>query len=164
MKKLTSKSFEKTATLISSCCAIGAASVGASEKEVENMRNFGSLVGMAFQIKDDLLDYQSHALIGKPTSKDIKEKKITLPMIYVFNHASKKDKKWLISSVKNHHLDQKRVKEVMDFVKENNGIEYATLKMTQFCESALELLKEYPDSPYRKSLESLIAYVVNRKK
>jgi octaprenyl-diphosphate synthase len=156
---------KKTATLISSCCAIGAASVGGSEKVIDDMKRFGSLVGMAFQIKDDLFDYTvNNLLVGKPTSVDIKEQKITLPMIYVLNKASKEERKWLINSIKKHHHDKKRVRAVMDFVRENGGIQYATSKMNEFCENALALLKNYPHSPYKESLESLVNYVVERKK
>lgn len=155
---------KKTATLIASCCAIGAAAADASHEEIKQMKNFGSLIGMAFQIKDDLLDFQDQSLIGKPTNTDIKDKKITLPMIYVLNRASKKDRIWLINSIKNHHRDKNRVHEVMEFVKNNGGIEYATAKMNEFCKNALQLINNYQISPFRNSLESMVAYVVERKK
>jgi len=154
---------QKTATLISACCGIGAASVGSNAEEVEKMRKFGQLIGIAFQIKDDLFDY-SEAKIGKPTGIDIKEQKMTLPLIYVLNHCSKKDKKWLINSVKNHNKDKKRVKEVIAFVKENGGIEYTIKKMKEYKKNALAILKDYPDSPYKKSLVTMVNYVIEREK
>lgn len=154
---------QKTATLIAACCAMGAQSVHAPDEEVERMRKFGELIGMAFQIKDDLFDYGNDH-IGKPTGIDIKEQKMTLPLIYTLNTATKKDKRWLINSVKNHNKDKKRVKEVIAFVKENGGLEYAVKKMKTYQEEALEILKSYPDSPYKESLELMVNYVIDRKK
>ncbi|WP_298532957.1 polyprenyl synthetase family protein [uncultured Algibacter sp.] len=154
---------QKTATLIAACCSLGAASVKPDSQHVEKMRFFGELIGMAFQIKDDLFDY-GDTQIGKPTGIDIKEQKMTLPLIYALNHASKKDKKWLINSVKNHNKDAKRVKEVIAFVKDNGGLEYAISKMKQFQEEALILLKDYPESEFRASLELMVNYVIDRKK
>ena len=153
---------QKTATLIAACCAIGAASVGADEKEVQKMHRLGELIGIAFQIKDDLFDY-TEANIGKPTGIDIKEKKMTLPLIYTLNSCSKKDKKWLINSVKKHNTDKKRVKEVIAFVKNNGGIEYTTKKMIAYQEQAIEILNSYPDSEFKTSLLTMINYVVERK-
>ena len=154
---------QKTATLIAACCAIGAASVDAKEEEVLKMTEFGRLIGIAFQIKDDLFDY-TESNIGKPTGIDIKEQKMTLPLIYTLNNCSKKDKKWLINSIKKHNTDKKRVKEVINFVKENGGIEYTTKKMKVYQQKALDILNSYPDSDYKTSLNTLINYVVNRKK
>jgi octaprenyl-diphosphate synthase len=154
---------QKTATLIAACCAMGAKSVHAPDTEVENLRKFGELIGLAFQIKDDLFDYGEEQ-IGKPTGIDIKEQKMTLPLIYALNNASAKDKKWLINSVKNHNKDKKRVKEVIAFVKNNGGLEYAVLKMKDYQSQALELLKTYPSSPYKDSLELMVNYVIERKK
>ena len=153
---------QKTATLIAACCAIGAASVGAEADEIEKMRKFGEIIGVAFQMKDDLFDY-TEAKIGKPTGIDIKEQKMTLPLIHTLNTCSKKDKKWLINSVKNHNKDKKRVKEVISFVKENCGIEYTTDKMIAYQQNALSLLDGYPDSPYKKSLTDMVNYVIERK-
>jgi len=152
---------QKTATLIAACTAIGAASVDASEEDIRKMHKFGELIGIAFQIKDDLFDY-SEAKIGKPTGIDIKEKKMTLPLIYTLNHCSKEEKKWLINSVKNHNKDKKRVKEVIEFVKKNQGIEYTSAKMKEYHEKALDILNEYPDSPYKESLTSMVNYVIER--
>lgn len=153
---------QKTATLIAACCGIGAASVNADEETITTMRKFGELIGIAFQIKDDLFDY-TDTHIGKPTGIDIKEQKMTLPLIYTLNHCSKKEKNWLINSVKNHNKDKKRVKEVIDFVKANGGIEYTISKMTEYQTEALDLLKNYPDSPYKESLQMMVNYVIERK-
>jgi octaprenyl-diphosphate synthase len=154
---------QKTATLISACCSLGAASVKPNTSEVDTMRKFGELIGMAFQIKDDLFDYGEQK-IGKPTGIDIKEQKMTLPLIYTINNASKKDRAWLINSVKNHNKDKNRVKEVIAFVKANGGLEYAVKKMKSFQNEALALLSNYPDSPYKASLQLMVDYVIDRKK
>ena len=154
---------QKTATLIAACCSLGACSVKPDTEDVEKFRKFGELCGMAFQIKDDLFDYGS-AAIGKPTGIDIKEQKMTLPLIHVLNSCSKKEKKWLINSIKNHNKDKKRVKEVIAFVKDNGGLEYAVQKMLAYRNEALELLKTYPASEYKSSLELMVNYVVDRKK
>lgn len=153
---------QKTATLIAACCGIGAASVGGSDEEVEKMRKFGELIGIAFQIKDDLFDY-TDAKIGKPTGIDIKEQKMTLPLIFALNNCDAKEHKWLINSVKNHNKDKKRVKEVIAFVKEKGGIEYTTSKMESYKQQALEILNTYPDSEYKNSLELMVSYVIERK-
>jgi len=154
---------QKTATLIAACCSLGACSVKPDSKEVETFRMFGELCGMAFQIKDDLFDYGSEA-IGKPTGIDIKEQKMTLPLIFTLNHCSKEKRKWLINSIKNHNKDKKRVKEVIAFVKESGGLEYAVQKMISYRNKALDVLKSYSDSPYKASLELMVNYVVDRKK
>jgi len=153
---------QKTATLIAACCGIGASSVNADEDTVNTMRTFGELIGMAFQIKDDLFDYTDDK-IGKPTGIDIKEQKMTLPLIYTLNHCTKKEKDWLINSVKNHNKDKKRVKEVIDFVKDKGGIAYTVSKMKEYQTKALDLLKTYPDSPYKTSLLTMVNYVIERK-
>tara|TARA_R110001583_G_scaffold133247_1_gene285119 strand:- start:48 stop:1025 length:978 start_codon:yes stop_codon:yes gene_type:complete len=154
---------QKTATLIAACCSLGAASVKPESLHVETMRKFGELIGMAFQIKDDLFDY-TDMQIGKPTGIDIKEQKMTLPFIYVLNQASKKDKNWLINSIKNHNKDSKRVKEVIAFVRKSGGLDYAEKKMKQFQQEALQILQNYPESDYRNSLELMVNYVIERKK
>lgn len=154
---------QKTATLIAACCSLGAASVKPESQHVEAMRKFGELIGMAFQIKDDLFDY-GDAQIGKPTGIDIKEQKMTLPLIHVLNQCDKKDKKWLINSIKNYNKDKKRVKEVIAFVKQNGGLDYAIAKMKAFQEEALQLLQSYPKSDYRDALELMVNYVIDRKK
>ena len=154
---------QKTATLIAACCSLGAASVKPNSQDVETMRKFGELIGMAFQIKDDLFDYGTES-IGKPTGIDIKEQKMTLPLIFVLNNCTKKEKTWLINSIKNHNKNKKRVKDVIKFVKENDGLDYAVKKMKQFQAEALEMLKIYPESKFKTSLELMVNYVIERKK
>ncbi|CAM1362766.1 Polyprenyl synthetase [Tenacibaculum litopenaei] len=153
---------QKTATLIAACCGIGAASVGASNEVVQQMRKFGEYIGIAFQIKDDLFDYTEEK-IGKPTGIDIKEQKMTLPLIYTLNTVSEKDKNWLINSVKKHNKNKKRVKEVIAFVKANGGLEYTTNKMHDYKNKAIAILNNFPDSDYKSSLLKMIDYVVERK-
>ncbi|WP_028887848.1 polyprenyl synthetase family protein [Tenacibaculum ovolyticum] len=153
---------QKTATLIAACCGIGAASVGASNEVVQKMRKFGEYIGIAFQIKDDLFDYTEDE-IGKPTGIDIKEQKMTLPLIYTLNNCSKKEKSWLINSVKKHNKNKKRVKEVIAFVNTNGGLEYATSKMHGYKDKALAILENFPESAYKSSLQQMIDYVVERK-
>ncbi|WP_188621442.1 polyprenyl synthetase family protein [Flavobacterium suaedae] len=153
---------QKTATLIAACCSLGACSVAPESNDVEKMRKFGELIGMAFQIKDDLFDYNDGP-IGKPTGIDIKEQKMTLPLIYTLNNCSKEKRKWLINSVKNHNKDKKRVKEVIAFVKESGGLSYAEKRMAAFREEALMILNEYPSSPYKDALTLMVNYVIERK-
>ncbi len=154
---------QKTATLIAACCGLGACSVKPDSDDVEKFRKFGELCGMAFQIKDDLFDYGAEK-IGKPTGIDIKEQKMTLPLIYALNNCSKKEKSWIINSIKNHNKDKKRVKEVITLVKDLGGLDYAVVKMLAFKDEALELLATYPPSEYRDALELMVNYVVERKK
>jgi octaprenyl-diphosphate synthase len=154
---------QKTATLIAACCSLGAASVKPNSTDIEKMRKFGELIGMAFQIKDDLFDY-GETQIGKPTGIDIKEQKMTLPLIYVLNNCTKKEKSWLINSVKNHNKDKARVKEVIAFVIEKGGLIYAENKMKAFMEDALSLLSEYPKSEFKDALMLMVNYVIERKK
>lgn len=154
---------QKTATLIAACCAMGACSVQPEQPElIEKMRLFGEYIGMAFQIKDDLFDYTEDA-IGKPTGIDIKEQKMTLPLIYVLNTCIEKEKQWLINSVKKYNKDKKRVKEVIAFVKTHNGLEYATAKMKEFQQKALNILNDFPASPYKEALTLMVNYVIDRK-
>ena len=155
---------QKTATLIAACCSLAAASVKPDDAIlIEKLRKFGELIGMAFQIKDDLFDYTEEA-IGKPTGIDIKEQKMTLPLIYTLNNCSPKEKKWVISSVKHHNKDKKRVKEVIQFVKTSNGLSYAEQKMIQFQQEALQILEEFPNSEYKEALILMVNYVIERKK
>ena len=154
---------QKTATLIASCCALGAASVHASEETVAQMRSFGENIGMAFQIKDDLFDY-GETKIGKPTGIDIREKKMTLPLIHVLNKVSNKEKKWLTESVRHHNKDKKRVKAVIAFVKKHGGLDYATEQMHAFKDKALEQLHAFPKNEFRVALEEMVHYVIERKK
>ena len=155
---------QKTATLIAACCALGACSVLPQNPDlIERMRKFGELIGMAFQIKDDLFDY-TDGPIGKPTGIDIKEQKMTLPLIYTLNTCSDKEKSWLINSVKNHNKDKKRVNQVIQFVKTHGGLQYAEEKMIAFQQEALKLLDVFPKSEYKDALELMVNYVIERKK
>ena len=154
---------QKTATLIAACCGIGAASVDADKEDIENMKEFGQLIGIAFQIKDDLFDYTDDK-IGKPTGIDIKEQKMTLPLIYALNNCTSREKKWLINSVKRYNKDKYRVKEVISFVKKNGGIEYTVQKMKEYQERALDVLHKYPNSKYKNSLITMVNYVIEREK
>ena len=154
---------QKTATLIAVCCVMGACSVQPEQPElIEKMRLFGEYIGMAFQIKDDLFDYTEDA-IGKPTGIDIKEQKMTLPLIYVLNTCTEKEKQWLINSVKKYNKNKKRVKEVISFVKTHNGLEYATAKMKEFQQKALNILNDFPASSYKEALTLMVNYVIDRK-
>lgn len=154
---------QKTATLIAACCSLGAASVRPNSADIEKMRKFGELIGMAFQIKDDLFDY-GETKIGKPTGIDIKEQKMTLPLIYALNNSTKKEKSWLINSIKKHNKDKKRIKEVIAFVIDKGGLEYAETKMKAFQKEALTLLVDYPESEFKASLILMVNYVIERKK
>lgn len=156
---------QKTATLIAACCATGASSAGASEEEVEKLRLLGEKIGIAFQIKDDLFDYESSvSLIGKPVGIDIKERKMTLPLIYALNNSSKKEKRWMINVVKNYNEDQKMVTQLIQKVKISGGIEYTKKKMYEFRQEATDIINTYPETPSRQSLIDLILYTTEREK
>jgi octaprenyl-diphosphate synthase len=154
---------KKTASLIASCCACGAASVTNDEATIERMKSFGEAVGIAFQIKDDLFDYGDGSNIGKPTGIDIKEKKMTLPLIYALNQAGYLQKRKIINIVKNNNNDPKKVAEVIDFVIKSGGIQYAESRMLEYKDKALSLLSEFNDSPSRTSLSELVKYTTERK-
>ena len=155
---------KKTASLIASCCAIGAASTVPNDKNaVGRMREFGGLVGTAFQIKDDLFDFGGDD-IGKPTGIDIKEKKLTLPVIYALNKAERGKRKYITGIIRNHNTEEKRVTEVIDFVRASGGLEYTRGKMLAIRDEAIKLLLEFPHSEARDSLENLVLYVTERKK
>ena len=153
---------QKTATLLAACCAMGARTVQDDDQIVEKMRLFGEYIGMAFQIKDDLFDYGETA-IGKPTGIDIKEQKMTLPLIYTLNNVSTAEKNWLIQSVKRYNRDKKRVRQVIEKVKAAGGLTYAEKKMEEYRQKALDLLLEFPQDPYRDALELMVNYVISRK-
>jgi len=155
---------QKTASLIAACCQSGAHSGRADLEAQDKMRLFGEKTGIAFQIKDDLFDYNANGKIGKPTGIDIKEKKMTLPLIYALAKAEKPKRKWLINSVKNHHEDKSRVAEVIEYVVTSGGIEYARDKMHAYRDEALEILHTFEKSEARNSLESLVNYTIERKK
>ncbi|MEP1033607.1 polyprenyl synthetase family protein [Ekhidna sp.] len=154
---------QKTASLITSCCKVGAASGGADEENIEKMGEFGLAVGMAFQIKDDLFDYGTFE-IGKPRGIDIKEKKMTLPLIYALNHASKLERKRIKKLVKRAEKRPKLVHEVIDFVKASGGIDYAISVMENYHQKAKDILQTLPDSQYRNSLEDLVQFTIERTK
>lgn len=151
----------KTASLIASACEVGAASTSQNEEDIEQMRLMGENIGMAFQIKDDLFDYGEKE-IGKPRGIDIKEKKMTLPLIYTLNNCSKSEKKWIINIVKNHNEDKEKVDELIHFVNKNGGIEYSIQQMNIYTEKAFEILKKRPDCPAKQSLIELVNYVTER--
>lgn len=155
---------QKTASLISSCCGVGAASVTSDESLISKMEAFGEQVGIAFQIKDDLFDYQLTNKTGKPSGIDIQEQKMTLPLIYALNNASRSDKKRIINIVKNHHDKPDKVSEVLNFVQKSGGLEYAESRMQEFKEKALVMLADFPENEIRQSLEDLVDYVITRVK
>ncbi len=152
----------KTASLLASSCAAGAASTFKDEKIIEKMRMFGEKTGMAFQIKDDLFDYGTEK-IGKPTGNDIKEKKLTLPLIYTLNNCDSSTKKKIIYIVKNNNKDKKKVQFVLDTVQSCGGIEYAHHKMINYRDEALEILNSFEDSEAKQALEQLVRYTTDRK-
>ncbi len=155
---------KKTASLIASCCACGASSAGADEETVEKLRLFGEKVGIAFQIKDDLFDFGLDD-VGKPVGNDIKEKKMTLPLIHALSTVDKSQKRKIINLVKNHNEDPEKVAEVINFVKINGGMEYATEKMMQYQQEAFDILAEIPNGgEYKTGLEQLVKYTTERKK
>ena len=155
---------QKTASLIASCCAAGAASVSEDKDVIEQMRLFGEIVGIAFQIRDDLFDYGSAKDIGKPTGIDIKEKKMTLPLIYALNSSDRSEKRFIINTIKNHNTDDKRVGKVINMVREKGGIEYTVSRMKEYQQKALSMLESYPDNEARKSLVDLVNFVIDRTK
>ncbi|MBL1278703.1 MAG: polyprenyl synthetase family protein [Fluviicola sp.] len=154
---------KKTASLIATCCEVGSISVDRLDVS-ERMREFGEAIGIAFQIKDDIFDYGEPGNIGKPTGLDIRERKMTLPLIYVLNNSTKEIKKELINIVKNHNENPKKVKRAVQLVIDNGGIEYAHKIMLEYKEKALSLITEIPDSDSKKSLIGLIDYTTNRTK
>jgi octaprenyl-diphosphate synthase len=153
----------KTASLIASCCACGASSAGADEETVKLMNAFGEKIGIAFQIKDDLFDYENSSLIGKPTGIDIKEQKMTLPLIYALNQATSQERKRIINIVKNNNNDPQKVHEVVEFVSKSGGLPYAESKMIAYQKEALEMLNRFPDSVYKQSLIDLVEFTTKRK-
>ena len=155
---------QKTASLIAACCAAGAASSGAADAVVDNMRNFGNYLGIAFQIKDDLFDYQRTNKAGKPSGIDIKEQKMTLPLIYTLQKASWSDKRYIINTVKNHNTNTKRVNKVIEMVYQSGGIAYATEQMLHYKALAVACLNEYPESDALTALRAIVDYVIDREK
>lgn len=154
---------QKTATLIAACCEIGVLSNNADEALAKKMMDFGTFTGMAFQIKDDLFDYLSSNVIGKPVGIDIKEQKMTLPLIHTLKIANEKDRKYYFDTIKRYNNNPKRVKELIEFVKSSGGLEYAITIMKDFQQKAKDILNEFPDSEPRKSLHIMLDYVIERK-
>jgi octaprenyl-diphosphate synthase len=153
---------KKTASLISSCCACGAASVGASEELTAQMKKFGELVGISFQIKDDLFDFESGNRTGKPNGIDIKEQKMTLPLIYMLSQLAPLEKRRTIRIIKNHHDDPVRVAGIIDQVNHSGGISYARDKMLEYRQKALDILLAMPSNEARRALEQLVIYTTER--
>ncbi|MBT3302154.1 MAG: polyprenyl synthetase family protein [Bacteroidetes bacterium] len=153
----------KTASLIASSCAIGAASVEASEMDQNLMKEFGENTGIAFQIKDDLLDFSTD-ITGKPKGTDLKEKKLTLPLIYALKKADKSEKKRIINLISRHHKKKDTYHTVIRFIEENKGFEYAIQLMNEYRQKALDNLKPFPDNAYKQSLTELVNFTVDRKK
>jgi octaprenyl-diphosphate synthase len=152
----------KTASLLASACAAGAWSGSENEEFTERMRLFGEKTGMAFQIKDDLFDYASEN-VGKPTGNDIKEKKLTLPLIYSLNKVDKETRRKMIYIIKNKNRDREKVRWVIEQVEESGGIAYATEKMNSYKYEALAILHQFPEGPFRQGLEDMVLYVTDRK-
>lgn len=154
---------QKTATLIAACCEIGVLSNSTDEALAKKMQDFGTYTGMAFQIKDDLFDYLSSNVIGKPVGIDIKEQKMTLPLIHTLKIAEEKDRKYYFDTIKRYNNNPKRVKELIEFVKNSGGLEYAITVMKDFQQKAKDILNEFPDSEARTSLHIMLDYVIERK-
>ena len=155
---------KKTASLIATCCEAGAISVHSNPDQQEKMRKFGELIGLAFQIKDDIFDYGTGEHIGKPTGIDIREQKMTLPLIYVMNHSPSEIRKESMYIMKNEFDVTARIKRAIQLVIQYGGIQFATLKMEEIAKEALELLESFPDNDAKKSLIGLVHYTMNREK
>ncbi|MFO8002332.1 MAG: polyprenyl synthetase family protein [Marinilabilia sp.] len=154
---------KKTATLIAACTAAGALSSGASDECISRMHDFGENLGIAFQIRDDLLDYERTNLAGKPSGNDLKEKKMTLPLIHVLSQQSSIKKRQILSTIKRHHKNEKKIAPIVEFVRDNGGIDYARQKMTEYRDKALNILDSYPASEPRESLKELVFFTTTRK-
>lgn len=154
---------KKTATLIAACTAAGALSSGASEEQISKMHDFGEYLGIAFQIRDDLLDYEKTNLSGKPTGNDLKEKKMTLPLIHVLGKMPVTKKRQILSTIRKHHKNEKKIAPIVQYVKDNGGINYAREKMTEYRDKALEILHSYPESDAREGLIELVHFTTTRK-
>lgn len=154
---------QKTATLIAACCEVGVLSNNADEILAKKMQDFGTFTGMAFQIKDDLFDYLSSNVIGKPVGIDIKEKKMTLPLIHALSIANDSDRKYYFNIIKRHNHNSKKVKELIEFVKESGGLDYAITVMKDFQDKAKNLLNGFPESEAKNSLMLMLDYVIERK-
>lgn len=154
---------KKTATLIAACCEVGVLSNNVDETMAKKMENFGTYTGMAFQIKDDLFDYTSSNIIGKPVGIDIKEQKMTLPLIYTLKNSSKENYKKYFNIIKRYNNDTKKVRELVEYVKSSGGMDYAIKVMKEYQQKALDILGEFPDSEAKSSLKLMLDYVISRK-
>lgn len=154
---------KKTASLIAGCCAVGAASAGADDDAIARMNHFGTLVGTAFQIKDDILDFQDSAVTGKPSGIDIKERKMTLPLIYLLNRSNRIEKRLIINLVKNHNNEPDKVHQLMMKVRDSGGLDYAAQKMDELIQEAMAQLDPYPESESLNALRALVDYSIKRK-
>ena len=154
----------KTAALLSACTACGARSVTNDIERIQQMKEFGENIGIAFQIKDDLLDYEGNGLTGKTAGNDIKEKKITLPLIHALEQTTNSRKRHILGIVKNKKKTKSDINEVIAFVSENGGMDYADLKMNQYRDKALAILDSFPDSEVKNSLREFVNYTTSRKK
>ena len=156
--------YKKTASLISACTTAGAMTTKTSKENIEKIREFGKYLGIAFQIKDDLFDYQKTNLIGKPTGNDIKEKKLTLPLIYVLNNVQEKERKAILKTIRKHHNNSKKVNELIALVKEKGGLDYTEKIMLEYKNKALEILNQFENNEAKVALTALVEYVIVRKK
>jgi octaprenyl-diphosphate synthase len=154
---------KKTATLIAACTACGARSVNAGTDVIEKLRLFGENIGIAFQIKDDLFDYQKHGIIGKPTGNDLKEKKFTLPLIYALENSSGNERNRIIGLIRKQNHNHQKINDVIDFTIRNNGLRYAEQKMLEYKDQAIELISEYPMNEAKESLIKLVNFTIERK-
>ena len=154
---------QKTATLIAACCEVGVLSNNVDETTAKKMQEFGTYTGMAFQIKDDLFDYQTSNIIGKPVGIDIKEQKMTLPLIYTLKNASPENYKKYFATIKRYNNDSKKVRELVEFVKSSGGMDYAITVMKDYQQKALDILAEFPDNDAKKALKLMLDYVIERK-
>jgi|TARA_X000001036_G_C20625966_1_gene785124 octaprenyl-diphosphate synthase len=153
---------KKTASLISSCCKIAAISVTTNSNQIEKISKLGMYIGIAFQIKDDLFDY-GKSRIGKPRGIDIKQKKLTLPLIYTLNNVEKKERKWIVNSLKKRNKSRTLINQIISLVKERGGLNYAIETMNKYHQLSLKELEDFQDSRYKDSLISMINYVIQRK-
>ncbi len=155
---------KKTATLIAACTSAGALSCKAPQEQIDLLKQFGIYLGIAFQIRDDLFDYEKNDLLGKPTGNDIREKKMTLPLIYVLNNCESKDRKKILSTIRKYHKNDKKVSEVIEFVRQHGGIEYTHDKMMHYKDKALEILDQFEESEAKEAMVQLVHYTIERKK
>ena len=153
---------KKTASLIAACCAAGTSSTSSEPCAIERMKTFGENLGMAFQIKDDLLDFDQTSKTGKPAHNDLKDRKFSLPLIHTFKNVSFPEKRRLLGILKNHSNDKEKIEHLIQRIKEENGFEYAESRMNEYKNKALEILSEFPDSEYKKSLEELVIFTTER--